>query len=81
MVYILIRLPSEVRYVLRSPYCTSEEVKNVATWNASDRSAAIAKGLAGGKLSSHERDKLTAAARQAGSTGRAAKIALDKAKK
>ena len=52
----------------------------MATWNPSEREAAIAHGKAGGELSGHERDKLEEASRQAGSIGDNAREALRKAR-
>ena len=52
----------------------------MATWNASEREAAIAKGKSGGKLDSYEQQKLLEVSRQAGSVGRDAAEALRKAK-
>ena len=50
----------------------------MATWNSSDRDAAISKGRSGGTLSDFERRKLEEASRQAGSIGRQAEEALRK---
>ena len=50
----------------------------MATWNPSDRDAAISRGQSGGRLSDFERCKLEQAAQQAGSTGRQAEEALRK---
>ena len=52
----------------------------MATWNPEERATAIARGSSGGKLPDHERKNLAEAARQAGSTGTAAREALNKAK-
>lgn len=50
------------------------------TWTPRQRDAAIAKGMAGGRLDPYERRKLEEAAKQAGSVGQRAKDALDKSK-
>ena len=52
----------------------------MATWNPSDRDAAISRGKSNGVLSDFEQRKLAEAAKQAGSTGRQAKEALQKQK-
>ncbi len=52
----------------------------MATWNPSDRAAAIAKGNAGGTLTAHERNKLIEASLQAGRFGDDARRALRNAK-
>ena len=52
----------------------------MATWNPSEREAAIARGKAGGELSGHERDKLEEASRQTGRSGDNAREALRKAR-
>ena len=50
------------------------------TWTPRQRDAAIAKGMAGGRLDPYERHKLEEAAKQTGSVGQRAKDALDKSK-
>ena len=50
------------------------------TWTPEQREAAIAKGMAGGRLDPYERRKLEEVAKQAGSVGQRAKDALDKSK-
>ena len=49
-------------------------------WTPEQREAAIAKGMAGGRLDPYERRKLEEVAKQAGSVGQRAKDALDKSK-
>ena len=52
----------------------------MATWNPSDRDAAISRGQSGGRLTDFERRKLAEAGQQTGSIGREAKEALRKQK-
>ena len=50
----------------------------MATWNPSDRDAAISRAQSGGRLTDFEQRKLEELTRQAGSTGRKAEEALRK---